>query len=79
MKKAIKISEENYKWLSKLAGNLQSEKGEPISIDEAIGHLRQQKSKLSDLAGKWALNEKETKEMMASLRKGWKKWTTRYA
>ena len=79
MTKAIKISDENYKWLRKLAGNLQADSGTHVSIDEAIGHLKEQKSKISDLAGLWALNEKETKEMFNDLRKGWKSWKIKSA
>lgn len=77
MTKAIKISKENYEWLSKLAGNLQAEKGYHVSIDDTISYLKSQKSKLSDLAGSWALSDKETIEMMRSLRKGWKSWKIR--
>ena len=79
MTKAIKISEENYRWLSRLAGNLQSEKGQHVSIDEAISHLKERKTRLSDLAGTWALNDKQTEEMMSSLRKGWKSWKIKSA
>ena len=77
MTKAIKISEKNYEWLSKLAGNLQAESGQHVSIDGAISHLKERKTKLSDLAGTWALTDKETKKMMGSLRKGWKSWKIR--
>ena len=38
-------------------------------------NLKKQKSKLSDLVGKWNLTDKETKEMLLDLRKGWKRWT----
>ena len=76
MTKAIKISDESYELLSKLAGSLQAEKGTRVSIDDAILHLANKKQKLSDLAGSWALSDKETKEMMKSLKKGWK-WTRR--
>ena len=79
MTKAIKISDENYKWLRKLAGNLQAERGQHVSIDEAIVHLKEQKGKLSDLAGKWALSDRETSEMLRDLRKGWKSWKPRSA
>ena len=79
MTKAIKISEENYKWLSKLAGSLQAEIGAKVSIDGAITHLKKGKKSIMDLAGSWTLNEKETKDMMQSLRKGWKGWSTKSA
>ena len=74
MTKAIKISDENYEWLSKMAGSLQAERGQHVSIDGAIRHLKERKTKLSDLAGTWALTDTETKEMMSNLKKGWKSW-----
>ena len=79
MTKAIKISDENYKWLSKIAGSLQAEIGAKVSIDGAIAHLKKGKKSIMDLAGSWALNEKETKDMMQSLRKGWTGWSTKSA
>lgn len=69
--KAIKISEENYKWLVSYAGKLQEKTGEPVSIDRALSHLRPQK--LSQYAGMWKeYNDKKLKEM---LKRGWK-WET---
>ena len=79
MTKAIKISEENYKWLNKLAGSLQAERGTKVSVDGAINHLKKKNSSIMDLAGSWALSEEETKEMMRSLKKGWKGWNTKSA
>lgn len=79
MTKAIKISEENYKWLVKIVGSLEAEKGERVTIDEAINHLKQKNRSILDLAGTWAMSEKETKEMFKDLKKGWGKWSSRYA
>ena len=73
MTKAIKISDENYRWLSKVAGFLQQEKLRPISLDEALTYLHKNQ-KLSDLAGSWNMSDKEEKEMFATLSKGWKGW-----
>jgi hypothetical protein len=38
--KTIKISEENYKWLVKVAAEIQSKKLEPISLDEALSLIK---------------------------------------
>ena len=71
--KAIKISESNYKWICEYAGDLQKELGEPVSVDRALTFLTK-RSKLSDLAGSWVMSDKDVKEMMDTLKKGWKKW-----
>ncbi len=70
--KAIKVSEENYRWLSQLAGELQKMRGEPISLDEALGTLRSKP--ISDLAGSWKMSEKEAERLKRKIKGGWKKW-----
>ena len=70
--KAIKVSEENYHWLSGMAGNFQKMKGRPVSIDEAISSLRSRD--LSDLAGTWTMTDKEATQFEKNMREGWKKW-----
>ena len=74
--KTIKVSEKTYGWLMGLAGDMQSEAGRRVSIDETIYSMK--KEKLSDLAGKWKMNDKEAKEFMKEMKKGWKKWTPKY-
>jgi len=37
--KAIKISDENYRLLASIAGEMQREEGRPISVDEALGKV----------------------------------------
>lgn len=74
MTKAIKISDENYQWLNKLAGSLQAEKGHHVSIDEAINHLKKAKKSIMDLAGSWDMSEKEAADLKRSIRKGWASW-----
>ncbi len=70
--KTIKISEENYEWLVKFSGEMQSELGRSISIDKAIKML--QKNRLSTLAGSWKMDVSEVEKMKRGLNKGWKKW-----
>ena len=79
MTKAIKISEENYVWLSKVAGNLQMEKGKHVSIDEAISHLKGKRGSILDLAGTWDMSDKEAQDLKRTLREGWKSWKIRSA
>lgn len=74
--KTIKISQENYKWLSRLAGELQTELGEPVSLDGALTYIHKKK-KLSDLAGSWKMSNKEAEAFINDNKKWWKKWNTR--
>ena len=70
--KAIKISEENYRWLSGMAGDFQKMKGRPVSIDEALTNLRS--NDIMDLAGRWVMSDEEAKSFEKDIREGWKKW-----
>jgi len=38
--KAIKISEENYKWLLKIASDIQKKLGRLVSFDEALTEIK---------------------------------------
>ena len=67
--KTIKISADNYKWLVKVAGELQQETGKTISIDAALKTLRQKK--ISDLGGSWQMKDKEYNTIKKELRKRW--------
>ncbi len=71
--KTIKISEDNYRWLSMFAGELQQQWGNPVSIDEALGTIRKGKSILA-LAGSWDMTDSEAKNMNLELKKTWKRW-----
>ena len=70
--KTIKISEDNYRWLVELSGEIQKELGKPVSIDKALKTLH--KGKLSDLAGSWKMSDKEANKISKNLSEGWKKW-----
>ncbi len=73
--KTIKISEENYRWLLGLASELQKERGKLVSFDEAIEELKEdKKGDIMELAGRWKMSDKEAKEFMKGIRKGWKRW-----
>ena len=75
--KVIKINEENYRWLARLAAELQKEKERPVSLDEALTTFKMKKtskSKLSDLAGSWKMSDKEADEIKKAIKKGWSSW-----
>lgn len=78
MQISIKVSEENYKRLSALSGELREKLQKPVSINEAISFLYS-KRKISDLAGAWKMSNEEAGDLSRNLRKGWKKWATRSA
>ena len=73
MSVSIKISEENYKRLSSLSGDLRTKMQKPISLNDAISYLYEKKD-LSELAGSWKMSDGEADEFMLDLKKGWKKW-----
>ncbi len=43
--KPIKISEENYKWLLKIASDIQKKLGRPVSFDEALTEIKNKVNK----------------------------------
>ncbi|MBS7643243.1 hypothetical protein KEJ26_01425 [Candidatus Bathyarchaeota archaeon] len=76
--KTIKLSKDTYASLCRVAGELQAERGQPVSLEEAVKYLinRHQKgSKITDLAGSWNVTEEEVAEIKASLLEAWKKWS----
>jgi hypothetical protein len=38
--KTIKIKEENYRWLLKIASDIQKKLGRPVSFDEALTEIK---------------------------------------
>ena len=63
--KTIKVSQENYKKLLNIASELQKQREERVSFDDALEvmeakKMNGKKKKLSDLAGKWkGMTDKE--------------------
>jgi predicted transcriptional regulator len=75
--KAIKVSKETYAKLNQIAGELQVKLRRPVSIEEAMNHLINQKEKgnrISDLAGSWNMDDKELAEIKISISEMWQKW-----
>lgn len=70
---SIKISEENYKRLSALSGELRKRLERPVSINEAITHLCA-KRPLREFTGGWILRDEELKQIKKDLKKGWGSW-----
>jgi predicted CopG family antitoxin len=77
--KTIKISEENYRWLLKIASDLQKEHGKVVTFDSAINSLKKgniKKNKnIMDFAGIWEdMTDKEAEKIKKDLKNGWGKW-----
>ena len=71
--KTIKVSEENYRWLSSFAGELQYHHGRPVSLDEALLAIRQSQG-ITALAGSWKMTGKEAQKIQREIRKSWQTW-----
>ena len=78
MLKSVKIMEKNYKWLVKIAGELQRQRGRPVSIDDAISWL-QNKGNITELAGSWKMSDKEYAELIQKIKSEWRKWRPEFA
>ena len=80
MSKSLRVDDETYKKLCEIAGELQSKLKRPVSVDEAIRSIvqmpKRNQNKITDLAGTWKLTDEELKEIMESLRKGWRTWNS---
>ncbi|MEM3750071.1 MAG: antitoxin VapB family protein [Candidatus Jordarchaeales archaeon] len=76
--KTIKVSDETYRKLCEKAGRLQAELKRPVSIDETIRYLLEEKKKcgILELAGSWELKDDEAEEIFSSLRRWWGSWRT---
>jgi predicted transcriptional regulator len=84
LSKSLRVDDETYRKLCEIAGELQSKLKRPVSVDEAIRSIVQipnrNRNKITDLAGTWKLTDEELKEIMESLRKGWRTWnSSKYA
>jgi hypothetical protein len=76
----VKISDQTYKKLNELAGELRVQLGRPVSVDEALDFALKQKRKRkpSDYAGTWSMSDEEEKRIFGDdLQRMWKRWKPR--
>ncbi len=76
----VKVSDQTYKKLNELAGELRSRLGRPVSVDEALDFALKQKRrpKPSDYAGSWSMSDEEEKRIFGDdLQRMWKRWKPR--
>ncbi len=72
---SIRVSDEFYRELNRVAGQLRTELGRPVSMEEVLEDLlKARKLKPSDFAGAWNLSDKEADDMARGLRKFWSRW-----
>ena len=75
--KTIKVSGETYRWIARVAAELQKERGEPASFDEALRALKRKRSSrdgLLAIAGRWKMSDKEAERFEKESRALWKTW-----
>ncbi len=71
----IRVSDDIYKELNRVAGQLRQELGHPVSMDDVLGHLlKTGELKLSDFQGAWKMSDKEAEDLVKGLRKHWSRW-----
>jgi predicted CopG family antitoxin len=82
--KTIKISEENYRRLLKIATDIQRIKERKITFDGALDIVIEDKELTSknDImksAGSWKMSDEEWNETRKTLKISWRKWKTQSA
>lgn len=76
MPRTLKINDETYRRLNRLAGQIRTEEGRPASLDAAINHLLAQKRKASlmDFAGTWQMDDDELESISRQIGEVWSSW-----
>lgn len=73
----IKVSEEHYRWLARIAADLQKKRGEPVSLNEALREIKLRNTGMNALlhvAGKWKRSDSEVEKIESENKKLWKTW-----
>jgi predicted CopG family antitoxin len=69
----VKVDDETYEELNRIAGELRAATGRPVAIDEVIRDLLKRR-RPSDFVGSWRMTDEEEAEIFGALRKLWSKW-----
>lgn len=83
MEKTIKVDENTYKMINEIVGEMRLEKKRPVSINEALSKVLEEKKKgkkgnIMDFAGAWKMTDKEAEELKKDIKRHRRSWTTRY-
>ena len=69
----VKVNEETYAELNRIAGDLRAARGRPVPIDEVSRELLS-KRKASEFIGSWKMSDEEEEQIFGELGEAWKKW-----
>jgi len=69
----VKVDEETYAELNRIAGELRSVRGRPVAVGEVIRDLLRRR-RPSDFIGTWRMTDAEESEIFGELRRIWKRW-----
>ena len=81
VEKTIKVDENTYRMLNELVGELRSEEKRPVSINEALSKVlneKKRKRNIMDFAGSWDMSDKEAEEIKRDIKRHRGSWTIRY-
>lgn len=71
----IRVSEDIYRELNRVAGELRQEAGHPVSMDDVLEHLLKSRGlRLSDFAGAWKMSDEELDNFTKGLKGFWSRW-----
>ena len=72
---SIRVNDELYRELNKVAGELRMELGRPVSMEDVLAQLlKSRRLKPSDFAGAWKITDREVEDIMKGLRGFWSRW-----
>lgn len=72
---SIRVNDELYRELNKVAGELRMELGRPVSMEDVLSQLlKSRRLKPSDFAGAWKITDGEVEDIMKGLRGFWSRW-----
>lgn len=72
---SIRVSDDLYRELNRVAGQLRAELGHPVSMEEVLEHLlKLRRLKPSDFQGAWKMTDEEAEEFKETLKRFWSSW-----
>lgn len=79
VEKTIKVNENTYKLLNELVGKIRAEEKRPVSMNEALSRLLNEKKRnIMDFAGSWDMSDKEAEKIKHDIKRHRKSWAIRY-
>ena len=69
----VKVDDNTYAELNRIAGDLRAARGRPVPIDEVIRELLNRR-RPSEFIGSWKMSDNEEERIFGELREVWNKW-----